>query len=118
MDDSPPVDEVLEAVARTLGEQVLPAVRAEVAHTVRVSAHLCRLVARELRDSPDPVVRSSISEALGLNGDVSDSELATALDHQLRQDDPDFDRRHFDLILSDVERRADIAKPNYRNPNV
>jgi|GEM_PF-819778 len=45
--DRPTAVELLEAIAATLHERVLPAVEGSVRHDVRVAANLCRLIARE-----------------------------------------------------------------------
>ena len=115
MRDSPPADELLDAVARTLSEQVLPQTAGATAHAVRVAASLCRLVAREI-DAPDGAATDHGLAALlelGLER-LGEVDLAGALDDRLQSDDPAFDEAVADLLFADVCRRVDIAKPDYR----
>lgn len=50
MHDRPTAVELLEAIAATLDQRVLPAVEGGVRHDVRVAANLCRIIAREVAD--------------------------------------------------------------------
>jgi len=45
----------------------------------------------------------------------ADDDVAALLDQRLASDDPTFDASVGDLLFADVCRRADIAKPGYRN---
>ncbi|MEM8706953.1 MAG: DUF6285 domain-containing protein [Actinomycetota bacterium] len=111
MHDSPPSDELLDAVARTLTDQVLPETSGGTAHAVRVAANLCRIIAREIADDGEAEIAASLAEILGVDETV---DLATALDEALLADDPDVDAAVADLLYRDVQRRVDIAKPGYR----
>ncbi|MEM8706575.1 MAG: DUF6285 domain-containing protein [Actinomycetota bacterium] len=111
MNDSPPSDELLDAVARTLTEQVLPETTGATAHAVRVAANLCRVIAREIADDGEAEIAASLTEILGVG---PEADLATALDRALLADDPALDAAVADLLYADVQRRVDIAKPGYR----
>ena len=113
MNDTPTSDELLDAVARTLTEQVLPDTSGSTRHSVRVAASLCRLVARELASPDEGEVDLALAELLGV--DAGD-DLARVLDERLRADDPEFESRVADLLYTDVCQRVDIAKPGYREP--
>lgn len=135
MNDSPSARHLLEAVARTLTEQVLPETSGGTAHAVRVSANLCRIVSRELAAQDDSESHLGIAAALNIEaygdetnhghggggggGDNSatgdDRRLAVALDERLKQPDPVFEQAIGDLLYQDVCRRVDIAKPGYRD---
>ncbi len=110
MKDSPRAWDLLEAVARTLSEQVLPDTQGSSQHAVRVAANLCRIAAREIDAPPGDDIDRRLAELVDLG---PDEDLATALDDRLRRGDPDFDDAVFDLLLDDVRRRVDIAKPGY-----
>ena len=115
MKDSPPADELLAAVARTLSEQVLPETRGATAHAVRVAASLCRLVARESDAPSGAATDQALAELLGLDVDsIGNVDLAALLDDRLRSADRTFDAAIGELLFADVCRRVDIAKPDYR----
>ena len=111
MHDSPPSDELLDAVARTLSDQVLPETSGGTAHAVRVAANLCRVIAREIADGGGAEIAAQLVEILGVG---PEADLATALDEALLADDPELDATVADLLYADVQRRVDIAKPGYR----
>ncbi len=98
MDDEPRPAVLLEAMARTLAEEVVPATEGSAQHSVRVVANLCRILARELA-SPGTA-----------HDDASAAEL---LDRRLRESDADFDESILPVLLADVERRLAISKPSY-----
>lgn len=112
MNDTPTSAELLDAVAELLVEQVLPETTGTTRHAVRVAANLCRIVGRDVVESPD---RAEIDSGLAaLLGSPPSDDLGRLLDERLQSDDPDFDASVADLLFADVCRRVDIAKPGYR----
>lgn len=111
MNDSPSLTELLDAVAQTLSDEVLPATSGSTRHAVRVAASLCRIAGRELLAPGGAEVDLALA---GLLGASADDDVAMLLDERLQSDDPLFDASVGDLLFADVCRRADIAKPGYR----
>ena len=133
--DQPDAATLLGAIARTLGDEVLPATSGPAQHAVRVAANLCRILEREIRLGP--TARETSRRALVdlLDRDASLSELVRELDARLggrtlddsaaggdSEDgtttdpnalDTDFDERVRALLLADVERRLAIDRPGY-----
>lgn len=116
MGDQPSAQALLQAMAVTLTDQVMPATAGGAQHSARVVANLCRVLARELA-SPDA---DGIDEALRALLDGSRvREMATGrdrrelLDERLRDGDPEFARRALPILRLDVERRLAISKPSY-----
>lgn len=52
--DRPTAAELLEIVAATLSESVVPATAPHAQHQARVAANLCRILQRELESDPAP----------------------------------------------------------------
>ena len=69
--DRPTADELLEVIADTLSDQVVPATAPHAQHYARVAANLCRILARELV-SPEAAVE------LPVLIDVDDDAAASA----------------------------------------
>lgn len=114
MNDWPSAPEVLDAVAQALTDEVLAGTAGGTAHTVRVAANLCRIVARQIRADDGSAVDLELALLVGLDEATSPDDLGAALDERLRTDDPAFDAAAAELLLADVVRRVDIAKPGYR----
>ncbi len=111
MNDRPTPTELLDAIARTLDEQVLAETSGATRHAVRIAANLCRIVVRELNAEESAEIDDSLSALIASNpGD----DLARLLDERLQADDAVFDAAVADLLFADVCRRVDIAKPGYR----
>lgn len=53
--DRPTAAELLDIVAETLTESVVPATASHAQHQARVAANLCRILQRELSAEPHPV---------------------------------------------------------------
>ncbi|MCP4957847.1 MAG: hypothetical protein GY925_01120 [Actinomycetia bacterium] len=110
MHDSPSAEALLAAIADTLVDQVLPTTEGGTRHAVRVAANLCRIVIRELEAPSGDEVDAALAALVRIEeGD----DLATALDERLKEADPAFDARVFDLLVADTKRRVDVAKPGY-----
>lgn len=113
MIDRPDADTLLEAMAETLENDVLPETPGAARHSLRVVANLCRILAREARLGADGrrATRDALAELL--SQEASLPELVRALDERLRASDPDFDREAREILLADARRRLAIAKPGY-----
>ena len=107
MHDDPDAVTLLDAMAKTLTESVVPALSGGVQHEARVVANLCRILARELAEAGAD--RDMFAALLGHDGQLAD--LATELDELIAsgQAPPDT----LAVLLSDVTRRAEITKPGY-----
>lgn len=94
--DRPTASELLEIVAETLSETVVPATAPHAQHQARVAANLCRILGRELAagtpaapDFPDSLL------------DVDDATATAA----------------YDDALALVEAKLAIVKPRYNEHN-
>ena len=111
MNDQPTAAELLQAMARTLTDDVVPTTKGSARHSARVVANLCGILARELTDTTDDEGRAQMLALLGV--DDNEADLATVLDQRIRDFDPVFDEAALPLLLADVERRLAIARPDY-----
>jgi len=73
--DRPTAAELLEIVAETLRETVVPATAAHAQHQARVAANLCAIVARELAAPSEPLPPLPASLL-----DADDETAETAMD--------------------------------------
>ncbi len=71
--DRPTAAELLEIVAATLSDVVVPATASHAQHQARVAANLCRILGRELAAEPQPSF--SLAEAL-LDADDATADAA------------------------------------------
>lgn len=104
---------LLEAVADTLTNQVLPATIGGAQHSTRVAANLCRIVARELDSPDDPAVADQLRDLLGLPATADTSEIWSALDTALNTDGPDLGAAALPLVRAVVEHELAITRPSY-----
>lgn len=107
MHDEPDAVTLLEAMATTLSDSVVPALSGGVQHEARVVANLCRILAREFAEAgPD---RDMYAALLGHDGQLAD--LAAELDHVIVSGKAPPET--LAVLLADVTRRAEITKPGY-----
>ena len=92
--DRPTAAELLEIIAETLSESVLPATAPHAQHQVRVAANLCRILEREL--STEPVAGGSAPES---PLDLDDDAAAAA----------------FIEIKALVQAKLEVNKPGYHH---
>ncbi len=111
MHDDPRPAALLEAMARTLTDEVVPSTDEAARHAARVVANLCRILAREFEQAPTAGDRGAMEALLDLRGGRAD--LATLLDERLRESEVAFDERALPVLLADVERRLAISRPSY-----
>ena len=90
--DRPTAAELLNIIAETLTESVLPATAAHAQHQVRVAANLCRILEREL--ATDPVAEASLPSSLV---ELDDAAAAAA----------------FAEVKALVQAKLEINKPGY-----
>lgn len=114
MNDAPSAEQLLDAVARVLTDQVLPETSGQTRHSVRVAANLCLIVGRQITATSDPSANADLALA-GLLGQRTSADLAKLLDERLQGgNDPEFEAAVADLLYADVCQRVDVAKPGYR----
>lgn len=90
--DRPTAAELLEIVAETLSDTVVPATATHAQHQARIAANLCRILAREL-SAPD-------ATALDLPGSLIDCDDASA-------------EAAFADVMALVKAKLDVVKPGY-----
>ena len=108
MIDEPYAVTLLEAMAATLTERVMPALEGGVQHEARVVANLCRILARELATDPDRR-RGELADLLGLDTDLAG--MVADLDAAIRAGSAPADTLEF--LLADAARRAEVTRPGY-----
>lgn len=110
MIDEPDNLTLLDAMATTLSEQVVPACTGGAQHAARVVANLCRILARQGRSGAESTdVYHSVIELLDRTGPYP--ELVAALDETIARGER-LDEI-LPLLLADATLRAEIAKPGY-----
>ncbi len=113
MIDRPDAATLLEAMAATLSNEVLPSTSGATRHAVRVVANLCLILEREVRAGPHAREESRHALAGLLEREGSLEELVEALDQRLRADDFEGDEAVREVLLADVGRRLAIDRPGY-----
>ena len=108
MIDQPDARRLLEAMAATLTDKVMPELTGGAQHQARVVANLCRVVARDLADDSTATIEA-LAALLGHDGDLE--TLATELDRRLNEGE--LVDEAIPLLLADAARRAEVAKPGY-----
>jgi len=106
--------ELLEGVAKTLDEDVLPVIDEALRHRIRVCVNLLRIVAREYE--LDPVARELEREGIVAltENDAPLDELRDALFVRLRKsNDETFDRDAWRVLVDVIRRDLAISKPGY-----
>jgi len=90
--DRPTAIELLEIVAETLSDTVVPATAPHAQHQARVAANLCRIIGRQLAADP--------TSAIELPDSLIDADDATAA-------------AAYDDVLALVKTKLVINKPGY-----
>jgi hypothetical protein len=108
MIDRPDATLLLEAMAATLADKVMPELSGGAQHQARIVANLCRIVARDLADDATDTT-AALTALLGTEGSLDD--LAAVLDHRLTAGE--LLDEALPLLLADAARRAEITKPGY-----
>tara|TARA_S200000501_G_scaffold102837_1_gene96330 strand:- start:94 stop:435 length:342 start_codon:yes stop_codon:yes gene_type:complete len=106
--DRPDATLLLEAMAATLIDTVMPELSGGAQHQARIVANLCRVVARDLADNATDTA-AALTALLGTEGSLDD--LAAVLDHRLAEGE--LLDEALPLLLADAARRAEVAKPGY-----
>jgi len=109
----PSASALLDAIADTLTNQVIPATSGGAQHSARVAASLCRIIAREINTPDDPNVVEQLGELLSLPPDAEPAAVWKALDEALKDADPDLTSSALPLVRAVVERELSISKPSY-----
>ncbi len=117
MQDRPRAAELVAAVARLLENDVLAATDAPLRHLVRVAAHLCRVVERELALGAELELGAAqrLREVLRVAPDGRDAAaLAHELADRLQADaDPELERRAWPALVEIARGKLAVAKPGY-----
>ena len=108
MIDRPDAAVLLEAMAATLTDTVMPELSGGAQHQARIVANLCRIVARDLAEDATDTT-AALTALLGAEGSLDD--LAAVLDRRLAAGE--LLDEALPLLLADAARRAEIAKPGY-----
>ncbi len=110
MVDEPDAKTLLEAMAATLTDQVVPSCAGGAQHAARVVANLCMILAREMGD--DGADLEGLRAWRG--SDAPNETLIAEFDAALATStDQDAVNRALDVLLADAARRAEIARPGY-----
>lgn len=110
MIDEPTDIDLLEAMARTLTDDVIPNCAGGAQHSARVVANLCRILARER--AADGRGLELLIDHTGHDAPLAD--LVAEVDAEIaRTTDPDDLAAILEILLADTAHRAEIAKPGY-----
>ncbi len=109
--DRPTPAELLDIVASTLHDTVVPATEPHARHAARVAASLCAIVARELRDETSNATTMRRLE-LALNVPFGSGGIDAVSEHLRTTDDAGAERA-LGLVADLVRSKLDIAKPGY-----
>jgi hypothetical protein len=112
--DRPTAAELLRDIAGLLEGEVLAATSGPTQHNVRVAGNLARIVQRELELGPEARFRERalLGELLGEDG--SNAELNAAVADRLRaNDDPEFTRAAWSVLLAVTLDKLAINKPGH-----
>lgn len=116
MQDRPTASELLDIIAETLREQVMPATHPGARHAVRVAANLCRILERELAlgSDADARERERLAGLLGVSSDGRGAaELSSELIDRIERGDTDLEQRAWPVAVANVREKLAIAKPDY-----
>lgn len=113
MIDRPDATQLLEAMAATLTNSVMPSLDGGAKHSARVVANLCAILAREWNDR-DGAPLAELQTLLD-SPDAGYAELVTELDRRFAADDvsDDLAAALHPIMMAEAERRLAIAKPGY-----
>jgi hypothetical protein len=121
VEDRPTAEELLDAIATLLEDEVLPVVSGPLQHKVRVAGNLSRILQREVRLGPANAERERLALAFFLGVDPQDNHLEDLNDRvaaELRRaDDDETLARAFEILLPCVIDKVGVDKPGYARPN-
>ncbi len=119
MQHTPSATELLDAVASLLQDRVVPSVDAELAHQVRVAAHLAQLVRRELgvAERNDEIERERLRSIADVDEHVELRDLRSALARRLEDRSVTIDvdelERIRGILVATVRADLAISKPGH-----
>lgn len=110
----PTAAELLDAVARLLGDEVLEAVPEHLRHRVRVAENLCRILQREAEQAAAADRREAelLAGLLGRHGPLAELQ-AEAARRLRRSDDPAFDEAAWRVLVEVARSDLAVAKPGH-----
>ncbi len=116
MIDRPAGPDLLRAMARALTSDVVPDTSGQAQYTARIVANLCLVLAREAELDP-PQSEQALAELQRLLPEVAAGDLRGAmlgLDTIIQSEPFESGTAIYRALLVDVQRRLDIARPEYR----
>ena len=124
MQYEPSAEQLLDAIAELLEDDVLAAVPDVLKHRARVAGNLARILERQEALGPAATVRERerLTALVGTmrgpdrgpDGGDSTVELSRQLAQRIRtDDDPDFQRRAWDALVAICREDLAIAKPGH-----
>lgn len=115
MIDRPVAPELLRAMARALTDDVVANTDGQVQYSARIVANLCKILARESALAPNQPTQALAELKTMLPEAGDDLNEALALFDQHISDEPfESGESLYRLLLTDVERRLAVARPQYR----
>ncbi len=110
MHDRPTQAELLDIIAETLRETVVPATAPHARHQARIAANLCAVLAREMADTHNPAtIMRRLEIALGLPAGHGGIDGVT---RQLRLGGAPTSEA-IELVSELVRMKLDVVKPGY-----
>lgn len=102
--DRPTAAELLEIIAETLSDSVVPATAAAAQHQARVAANLCRILGRELAadEAPRPDLAASLIDADDTEAHVAFVQVKALVQAKLAINKPGYDAH-------DAQAEADVV---------
>jgi len=116
MQYEPSAEQLLDAIAELLEDDVLAAVPDALKHRARVAGNLARILERQEALGPAATARERehLAALAGGGGGEDTVELARRLAQRIRtDDDPDFQRRAWDALVAICRDDLAIAKPGH-----
>lgn len=114
MHDRPTAAELLEIVAETLSDTVVPATEPHARHQARVAANLCRVIARELNQAHAPEsLLASIEADLGVAQAASTNDRLANIARAIGSLGDDAVAPVHEQVAALVKSKLDVAKPDY-----
>jgi len=117
MQYEPSAEQLLEAIAELLEDEVLAALPDALKHKCRVAGNLARILERQEALGPAGAARERERLAALVGGEgagSTDVELSRQLAQRIRtDDDPDFQRSAWDALVAICREDLAIAKPGH-----
>ena len=116
MQYEPSAEQLLEAIAELLEDEVLAALPDALKHKCRVAGNLARILERQEALGPAGAARERerLAALVGAAGSADAVELSRQLAQRIRtDDDPGFQRNAWDALVAICREDLAIAKPGH-----